>query len=435
MASSGSSEPSWNLEDHPLVTTNDRLSHIGEAIPEFGGMYIDPEASVLYVYMTDTETTNGREERVREEVVQWFGPYTVEGMTIRFRKAEHSMTQLLEWYDRMSGSVLAIDGVNAVDLWEGENRLWVGVSDLDENGAEVLRALRDLGIPEGVMVIEKAGPFGLFAELTDDFDPLEMSGVQIEADGGPGECTLSFITVRDGWETGAVTASHCTDVHSSGGSASTPGTPVPDFGSWYQATTSSGEEFGVETLDGPWFTNAHNSNCPSGDLCRYSDGAFASEVGDLDLQIGNIARPTAVSSSGCASSGSCELTLDSTKPTFPIKAEIATVQGRIVHKVGITTGWTSGEVTHTCLDVDLGAITFLCQDLADFYSTAGDSGAPVFERDSQNADLARIAGILVGPENQQDPQAGDVFFSPIGSVYFELGPSVTWDTCDPTYSC
>jgi hypothetical protein len=61
------------------------------------------------------------------------------------------------------------------------------------------------------------------------------------------------------------------------------------------------------------------------------------------------------------------------------------IAGMIVHKIGQTTGHTSGLVQYTCLDLvqysypegfDTGR-TLLCQAVAGFATDAGDSGAPV----------------------------------------------------------
>jgi hypothetical protein len=66
--------------------------------------------------------------------------------------------------------------------------------------------------------------------------------------------------------------------------------------------------------------------------------------------------------------------------SFEIVGELLySLQGHLVHKVGIRTGWTYGSVTRTCTDYFTGGDErLLCQDEANLNSDRGDSGSPVF---------------------------------------------------------
>jgi hypothetical protein len=73
--------------------------------------------------------------------------------------------------------------------------------------------------------------------------------------------------------------------------------------------------------------------------------------------------------------------------------------GQAVGKVGASTGWTVGEIQDTCV----GLAWFkpntwlLCQDAADYASSAGDSGAPVFEGTDDVMLIGVHYGIANGP--------------------------------------
>ena len=91
--------------------------------------------------------------------------------------------------------------------------------------------------------------------------------------------------------------------------------------------------------------------------------------------------------------------------------------GTRVHKVGRTTGWTSGTHTNTCVTVNVSGtnLTLICQDLVSAGVAGGDSGSPAFQRVGGNR--VKLAGVLWGGNG-----AGTQFvYSPISQVQGELG--------------
>lgn len=53
--------------------------------------------------------------------------------------------------------------------------------------------------------------------------------------------------------------------------------------------------------------------------------------------------------------------------------------GQILERIGMRTGWQSGPVTNTCVDLPgEHGTTMVCQTIADLFSEPGDSGSPVF---------------------------------------------------------
>jgi hypothetical protein len=98
-------------------------------------------------------------------------------------------------------------------------------------------------------------------------------------------------------------------------------------------------------------------------LTLYDDGA--------DWWLGYIARPDNFGST----------TIDPNNPRFGIVEEVPyPMGGETLHRVGSASGWTYGTVVDTCRDIPglESDVKMLCQDLIDYGSAGGDSGAPVF---------------------------------------------------------
>jgi hypothetical protein len=123
-----------------------------------------------------------------------------------------------------------------------------------------------------------------------------------------------------------------------------------------------------------------------------------------------------IAKTGTVNSGSLEVT-----GSFNISGQnnTSTSFSGEVQKVGRTTGWTSGNVTNTCVTVNVSGsnIQLLCQTLVQRAGTqivaGGDSGSPVFTGSSN----ATLIGILWGGNS-----SGDLFvFSPLKSIQDELG--------------
>ncbi|MEM4302262.1 MAG: kelch repeat-containing protein [Candidatus Caldarchaeum sp.] len=95
------------------------------------------------------------------------------------------------------------------------------------------------------------------------------------------------------------------------------------------------------------------------------------------------------------------------------------VPGKIVNKVGRTTGWSQGPIVYTCVNlpvyregVDTG-LTLICQDGVQATSQEGDSGSPVFS--ITNGSDVILYGLLWGGNG------ATFFYSPIENIQRELG--------------
>jgi hypothetical protein len=152
--------------------------------------------------------------------------------------------------------------------------------------------------------------------------------------------------------------------------------------------------------------------CSRGKKCRYSDASRAPYQSGTTSTRGSIAKTTGENSGSFVVAGSFTITGQN---------NTATSFGGTVHKVGRTTGWTSGNVTSSCATVNVSGsnIQLLCQTLVQRSGSVivggGDSGSPVFQRAS--GDNVTLVGILWGGST-----AGDLFvFSPLKNIQDELG--------------
>ena len=348
----------------------------------------------------------------QEAIEEVFGRQRIPESGVRVLQGQYSIAQLKQWYDPMYMSVLTIPGVTATDLLEGRNRLWIGVENMDLQW-KVEEELGSLDIPREAVIIEK---FEYFVEdshtIREDVRPVD-AGAQIENSERNVYCTLGFVTFRDDEELGIVTAHHCgTD------------RAAVDGDNYHQPEEDGDDNLiGEETIDPAFFTGG---TCPVGKECRYSQGSFVSDDETLELNQGYIARTTGMDDSS--------LTVDHDDPNFRIKSEGFAVTEDTVHKVGRTTGWTSGEVDQTCANIPLASTdyVYLCQDVADYDRGLGDSGAPVFVRDESDPDDVHIVGMHWG--RHPDDLSLRVY-SPIGNIYLDLGMHDTWDTCAPEFYC
>ena len=223
-------------------------------------------------------------------------------------------------------------------------------------------------------------------------------------------CTLGFSAggSNDGlasFERSFFTNSHCTDKQ-----GENSGTV------YYQPTSSvNSNPLGVEA-DDPAYEKGL-PGCPINKRCRYSDASRALYESGIDSN-GEIAKTTGVNSGSIETEGVFDIaSQDGSSTTF----------SGTLHKVGRTTGWTSGDVAKdgdtdlTCVNVNVRGsnIQLLCQTLVENDGVeivgSGDSGSPVFRKTGSNS--AELAGILWGGNS-----SGDLFvFSPLKNIQDELG--------------
>lgn len=361
----------------PPVTPDTKLADLAKAIPGFGGFFYDRDR-IPHVWVIGHEGYAAARDH--------FGPKTV------FHAAQYEMTKLLDWRAR-ARRVLALPGVASLDLDEARNRVVVGIErgSAASERAQIERDLALESIPRDAVLLEETDPIERIAQLTDSIRP-QPGGVSIDYfPGGSGHeyCTLGF-NVDFSLGNGFITCSHCT---------ATDGQLDYDNVGW-----------GVEERDPPYFTGGV---CPAGRQCRWSDSAliyyaYQAEQGDSY----HIAQPT---NSAACSSGS--ITISTSNPRFNVVGTSSPSSGDPASKVGIATGWTSGDVTNPCFDANISGtnITLLCQFAVGLHADFYDSGSPVFAVDSGNNVI--LYGLLWGKSGSCTG-----LFSDLWSIDYEVGP-------------
>lgn len=304
-----------------------------------------------------------------------------------------------EWFGTASPAVLGMAGAVFADYDEVNNRLVFGAEHPGAaNGIRV--ALSRMGVPSGAVEVRVVQPIHQLATLRDRWRPTR-GGIQIHF--GQFLCTMGF-NADDGNQRSFITNSHCTQKQ--GGVQGTD---------YFQPLSSvDGTVIADEVEDPSYFRN--RNGCPRGRQCRFSDAARALYRAGTPSERGLIARTSA------ANNGSLEVT-----GTFTVNSQDNTTttfaNGTQVNKVGRTTGWTQGNVTASCVNVNVSGtnITQLCQTIVENPQNAtivggGDSGSGVFRITGSSS--VQLVGILWGGSSD-----GKLFvFSPLKNIRDELGP-------------
>jgi hypothetical protein len=322
------------------------------------------------------------------------GPET--GPDARIAGRQFPQQQVAAWFDRAAPVVLALSRTVFADHDEISNTLVFGV----EHSAVipgVQRALTALGIPSSAYSIRVTEPIVQLLTLRDRWRPT-IGGIQIHFT--QYLCTMGF-NADDGSERSFITNSHCTGQQ--GGVENTV---------YYQPTSSVDGTVIATEVEDPTYQRGI-PGCPRGKKCRRSDASRARYSASVASTRGSIAKTSGANNSSLEVTGNFTVTSqDNTTTNF---------LGATVNKVGRTTGWTSGNVTQSCVTVNVSGtnITQLCQSIVQNPNGSvvvggGDSGSGVFKITSGNAQLV---GILWGGNG-----SGTLFvFSPLKNIRDELG--------------
>lgn len=341
-------------------------SALARAIPGLGGFYIDANGAAT-VRLTNP-AGRAAAERVLRPQLKALGA----GPELKVIKADYTAQQLEVWFQRASPQLLALRGVVFVDNNEETNRVTVGVESRAVESS-VRSVLRRLGIQSEAVVVEEAAPVYQAITLRDRVRPV-VGGLQIHWFAGASGflCTLGFNALNAGdARRSFLTNSHCTRVQ---------GSITPPLTQYHQ--NLSPNLIGNEVEDPRFFTGGV---CPAGRRCRRSDAARAVYNSSTSATLRSIARTSGLGSITIVGS-------------WTITAEGTPVVGQTLNKVGRTTGWSSGRVTHTNVTVNVSGtnITLIGQDIVRANVGGGDSGSPVFFRNTRTGTTVTLHGLLWG---------------------------------------
>jgi hypothetical protein len=293
-------------------------------------------------------------------------------------------------FAKASPAVMALGGTVFADNDEAIGKMVFGVENARAIPG-VRRALAALGASSNDYVVEVTAPIVPMATLRDRFRPTQ-AGSQIHF--GRYVCTMGFNVDHSGGRS-FITNSHCTNRQ--GGTEGTV---------YYQpASTVDPVSIGTEAADPTYFKGGI---CPKGKQCRYSDAARVLYAGGTASNRGDVLKTTGANNSSLTVGGLFTVTSqDNTTTNFTI--------GKVLNKVGRTTGWSQGPVSRTCVNTNVqgSRVHQLCQTFVDAAVAGGDSGSPVFGITS--GDNVQLVGILWGGGT------GFYVMSPLASIQKELG--------------
>lgn len=330
--------------------------------------------------------------------------------------------QLYKWQNN-SKSLLSVSGVVYYGISEADNRLEIGISKSATKSAIKAR-INKLDIPKEAVNLVITEPFEFKVgyrsnrnnkssasnevTLREKTAIYKEAGLQIAF--GNYICTLGFEASPDMFKWYSVVNSHCTN--NQGGVEHTK---------YYQPVINGGDFIGKEIKDPMYSFNYYA--CPPGRKCRYSDAALMKNNWGSPLGAYVINNPE------YRGRYSGSIVISNPYPWFVVIGEgggFSVVVGTEVNKVGRTTGWTYGDVTNTCVDINVTNtnITLLCQNTVNAGVGPGDSGSAVFKyapsytpEDSE----VILLGLLWGGN-----YSGTVFaYSPINNIEQELGELTT----------
>ncbi len=151
----------------------DLLEGVSAEVPQFGGLFVEPETNSLRVFV------KGKADEVRLEraLVTAFGQDIIPPGGVEVVPGEFTIAELSRWYAVMKETAFSVEGVIGTSLSEGRNRLFVAVEN-EGVVEEVREALMGVSIPMDMVLIEVTGPIGGFASLRDPVRPMH-GGVEL----------------------------------------------------------------------------------------------------------------------------------------------------------------------------------------------------------------------------------------------------------------
>ncbi len=149
--------PCWRSDADVYKSHDDLLLDISLRIPEFGGMYLSKDNTVLNVYvLAGQESVLGHEE-VKQAIEAVLKDDMASRRELRLVPAQYSMRQLYGWYKLMLDEVWSFSGVITTDLNEGKNRIEIGIENM-ELASEIQNSLVALAIPRKAIIFREREP-------------------------------------------------------------------------------------------------------------------------------------------------------------------------------------------------------------------------------------------------------------------------------------
>jgi hypothetical protein len=195
-----STGPTPNFAVVPADQATDPVA-VSQRLATYGGMFVD-EAGRPTVYLTDLADA----PKARQILRAFAEENDASPLAIRFRPAQHRVSDLNVWYNRTWPAVMEMNGTVFSDLDEANNRLLFGVENA-RLATAIGAIMRANNVPASAYAVEVTEPIRNLATLRDVVNP-KVGGLQIHFGGYL--CTLGFNAVLNG-QNSFITNSHCTN--------------------------------------------------------------------------------------------------------------------------------------------------------------------------------------------------------------------------------
>ncbi len=381
-----SSVASWQAgNDETLDDEWERMA--ATTIPGFAGFYIDRDTTVIRLANIQSEGAARRYIAGTRHV-----DTSVLG-AVRIEQAQYDFSKLRKWANKLQQFV-GHDDVYALDVDERTNKIWFGVGNLAALD-RIRAAAAAAGLPPDVISgdLQGAPTPRIAASTLQDYTDTLRAGFMIS--NRIGTCTAGFVAKDMYLNPILVSNSHCSNRQYA----------IDNDTIWQPYFPA----IGVEVADrGLYKCEDYMSNC------RRSDASYFAYTPGRSVNQGYI-QATQTRCRGIR----CTIVLNTQYPLIPIvnkslsNTEFPVSPALVINKVGAASGWTYGAMTRSCVTIGVLA----CQYVTSTYSETGDSGAPVFEFESDGVS-ARLIGLLWGGP------AGDFktsYFSGLASIQADLG--------------
>lgn len=356
------SEPYGDREDEA------HLRELSARVPGFAGLAISSDGSVVLLSTRPSEAAQVAQREVGATMRRRGG--WDRAAAVKVREARFTFTELERWRDAIAPELYVMAEWASLDLDEVNNVIAIGTIAGASHG-QFQRLLASKGVPAQAVRFEDDEVAIPHSYLTYRHRPLR-GGLMILRPNGS-SCTLGLM-VTWGGTPALMTNSHCTQKDWSMDNVATffrQGGGTPQFGP--ELKDRGGRTCGVLNL----------SICRRADVAMYGLNGLDVNSGETAWSHGQIVRPTG------RTPGSSEypqiLSIDVANPFVVASVREHPIGSETIDRVGSTTGWKYGQLTHTCTDrnvgyywLRLGNEVLVCQSTALTGSRPGDSGGPTF---------------------------------------------------------
>lgn len=400
------------------LTLDEMLARVDELSPGFAGMYWAPGDSVVIMHRGNPSLPVVL-DAVRQVMGENSPAFRAKG--VRLQPVRYSFSELAFFRAQLE----RLQGWITSDVDEFNNHVAIGVES-EALRQQFLAAATGLKIPGealAVLIEQRPKPMTYLGDRLDTTKAGISIAVKSPPGYGAGWCSLGFNYTHWSSTTYFITNGHCSYNRNGNGVLDTNVVAAQI----HHDNSYSFFPFPVEArmVENPPYTT--QSGCPT-TTCRYSDAAGYRWQTPQVVGLGKVAF-TLWDNYGWNGAGDSLI-----YGTWNITTEIPDhlfIPRQYISRIGITSGWTTGEILRSCFDMNISNGLLLCQFRADMYSDEGDSGGPVFTYSNNVNESAIALGGIMHSRSPTDysipfPYGGGTYFSSITGIQRDFGSLKTY---------